>query len=147
MTSRRHTHLIVFLTSDGYHEAGWRMHEFDRSDPVGLQSYIRSTAIAERGLLDAVFFADRLALTPFRARAFPQTHHDPVHGSDGFTLQPATVPEDLELFVDHVVPILQARGLFRHRYAGATLRDHLGLPRPQTTAARSTRPTPVRRSR
>jgi N-acetyl-S-(2-succino)cysteine monooxygenase len=68
----------VFLTSDGYHEAGWRTHEFDGSDPIGLHGYVRSTAIAERGLLDAVFFADRLALTPFRARAFPQTHHDPV---------------------------------------------------------------------
>lgn len=54
------------------------MHEFDGSDPIGLHSYIRATAIAERGLLDAAFFADRLALTPFRARAFPQTHHDPV---------------------------------------------------------------------
>ncbi len=78
MTSQRVAHFIVFLTSDGYHEAGWRIHEFDGSDPIGLQSYIRSTAICERGLLDAAFFADRLALTPFRARAFPQTHHDPV---------------------------------------------------------------------
>ena len=78
MTTQRVAHFIVFLTSDGYHEAGWRMHEFDGSDPIGLQSYIRSTAICERGLLDAAFFADRLALTPFRARAFPQTHHDPV---------------------------------------------------------------------
>jgi N-acetyl-S-(2-succino)cysteine monooxygenase len=51
--------------------------------------------------------------------------------SDGFTLQPATVPEDLELFVDHVVPILQAKGLFRCEYEGVTLRDHLGLARPQ----------------
>ena len=50
--------------------------------------------------------------------------------SDGFTLQPATVPEDLELFVDHVVPILQDRGLFRREYEGVTLRDHLGLSRP-----------------
>jgi FMN-dependent oxidoreductase (nitrilotriacetate monooxygenase family) len=78
LTSRRHAHLIVFVTSDGYHEAAWRIHEFDGSDPIGLLSYIRSTEIAERGLLDAAFFADRLALTPFRVKAFPQTHHDPV---------------------------------------------------------------------
>lgn len=78
MSSRRSAHFVVFLTPDGYHEAGWRLHEFDGTDPIGLQSYISSTAIAERGLLDAAFFADRLALTPFRARAFPQTHHDPV---------------------------------------------------------------------
>jgi FMN-dependent oxidoreductase (nitrilotriacetate monooxygenase family) len=50
--------------------------------------------------------------------------------SDGFTLQPAGVPEDLELFVDGVVPILQSRGLFREAYEGPTLRDQLGLVRP-----------------
>ncbi|MFE5645021.1 NtaA/DmoA family FMN-dependent monooxygenase [Rhodococcus sp. NPDC056516] len=49
-------------------------------------------------------------------------------GSDGFTLQPTTVPDSLELFVDHVVPILQNRGVHRTEYSGATLRDHLGLP-------------------
>ncbi len=78
MRSPRHAHFIVFMTPDGYHEAGWRGHEFDARDAIGLQSLIRSTALAERGLLDAVFFADRLALTPFRARAFPQVHFDPV---------------------------------------------------------------------
>ena len=48
-------------------------------------------------------------------------------GRDGFTLQPATLPEDLENLVDHVVPILYERRLFRHEYAGCTLRDHLAL--------------------
>lgn len=46
--------------------------------------------------------------------------------SDGFTLQPATLPGSLELFADHVVPLLQARGLHRDEYAAATLRGHLG---------------------
>ena len=31
-----------------------------------------------------------------------------------------------------VVPELQRRGLFRTAYEGATLRDNLGLPRPET---------------
>jgi hypothetical protein len=35
-----------------------------------------------------------------------------------------------------VVPILQQRGLFRRDYAGTTLRDHLGLPRPVSRFAR-----------
>jgi FMN-dependent oxidoreductase (nitrilotriacetate monooxygenase family) len=78
MPSQRQARFIVFLTPDGYHEAGWRMHQFDGSDAIELQSLIGSTAVAERGLLDAVFFADRLALTPFRAQAFPQVHFDPV---------------------------------------------------------------------
>jgi hypothetical protein len=31
-------------------------------------------------------------------------------------------------FVDQVVPVLRARGLFHDDYEGKTLRDHLGLP-------------------
>ena len=38
--------------------------------------------------------------------------------------------EDLNLFVDGVVPILQQRGLFRTEYQAETLRGHLGLPIP-----------------
>jgi FMN-dependent oxidoreductase (nitrilotriacetate monooxygenase family) len=48
---------------------------------------------------------------------------------DGFNLMPDVFPSGLELFVDHVVPILRARGLFRREYAHSTLRDHLGLRR------------------
>jgi alkanesulfonate monooxygenase SsuD/methylene tetrahydromethanopterin reductase-like flavin-dependent oxidoreductase (luciferase family) len=45
--------------------------------------------------------------------------------SDGFTLQPATLPGSLELFTEHVVPLLQARGLHRTEYTSTTLRGHL----------------------
>jgi alkanesulfonate monooxygenase len=41
-----------------------------------------------------------------------------------------TVPAGLDEFVDLVVPELQRRGLFRTRYEGSTLREHLGLERP-----------------
>ncbi|MBO3737597.1 LLM class flavin-dependent oxidoreductase [Actinoplanes flavus] len=50
--------------------------------------------------------------------------------ADGFNIMPAVLPSGLTAFVDHVVPILQARGLFRTDYEGTTLRDHYGLPRP-----------------
>jgi N-acetyl-S-(2-succino)cysteine monooxygenase len=50
--------------------------------------------------------------------------------SDGFTLMPNVLPGQLTAFVDHVLPILQKRGLARTEYAGSTLRDHFGLPRP-----------------
>jgi hypothetical protein len=33
---------------------------------------------------------------------------------------------------------LQRRGIYRQDYTGATLRDHLGLPRPQIGAWRTT---------
>ncbi len=51
-------------------------------------------------------------------------------GSDGFNVMFPYVPGGLDAFVDRVVPELQRRDLFRRDYAGTTLRDHLGLPRP-----------------
>jgi FMN-dependent oxidoreductase (nitrilotriacetate monooxygenase family) len=50
--------------------------------------------------------------------------------ADGFNIMPPVLPSGLEAFVDHVVPILQRRGLFRTAYGGRTLRDHYGLARP-----------------
>lgn len=49
---------------------------------------------------------------------------------DGFNVMPAYFPDELELFVDQVVPLLQRRGLYRKDYEGTTLRHHLGLPVP-----------------
>lgn len=50
--------------------------------------------------------------------------------ADGLSLAPNYLPEGLDEFVDAVVPILHARGLFRTDYEGETLRANLGLPRP-----------------
>ncbi len=51
--------------------------------------------------------------------------------SDGFNVMFHTVPAGIDEFVELVVPELQRRGLFRRDYEGTTLRDHLGLPRPE----------------
>ena len=51
-------------------------------------------------------------------------------GADGFNVMPAYLPGSLDEFVQHVVPKLQDRGLFRLDYEGRTLRDNLDLPRP-----------------
>jgi N-acetyl-S-(2-succino)cysteine monooxygenase len=56
--------------------------------------------------------------------------------SDGVTLQPLRLPLDATLFVEHVSPILQARGVTRPEYTEGTLRDQLGLPRPVDLAHR-----------
>ncbi|MFV2174934.1 LLM class flavin-dependent oxidoreductase [Actinomadura sp. LOL_016] len=58
--------------------------------------------------------------------------------ADGFNVMPAVLPSGLELFVDHVVPLLQARGLFRTEYTGGTLREHYGLARPSSPHAAGT---------
>ena len=49
---------------------------------------------------------------------------------DGFNLLFAHYPKPLEEFVDMVVPELQRRGIFRHEYEGATLRENLGVNTP-----------------
>jgi FMN-dependent oxidoreductase (nitrilotriacetate monooxygenase family) len=54
-----------------------------------------------------------------------------TRASDGFTLQFPYLPQGLDDVVERVVPELQRRGLFRREYAGATLRENLGLPRPE----------------
>jgi alkanesulfonate monooxygenase SsuD/methylene tetrahydromethanopterin reductase-like flavin-dependent oxidoreductase (luciferase family) len=53
-----------------------------------------------------------------------------TEASDGFTVQFPYLPGGLDDFCAQVVPELQRRGLFRRDYEGNTLRDNLGLPRP-----------------
>jgi len=53
--------------------------------------------------------------------------------ADGFNIMPPYLPGGLEDFVDQVIPVLQKRGLFRTEYAGGTLRENLGLKRPENT--------------
>jgi FMN-dependent oxidoreductase (nitrilotriacetate monooxygenase family) len=55
---------------------------------------------------------------------------------DGFNLLPPWFPGGFDPFVDHVVPVLQKRGLFRTEYGGQSLREHLGIPRPKHPAKR-----------
>ncbi len=51
---------------------------------------------------------------------------------DGFVIAATHVPGAYEDVVRLVVPELQRRGVFRDRYTGSTLRDHLGIERPTT---------------
>ena len=52
-------------------------------------------------------------------------------GADGFTIQFPYLPQGLDDFVEKLVPILQRKGIFREDYEGDTLRENLGLPRPE----------------
>lgn len=51
--------------------------------------------------------------------------------ADGFNVLPPVLPGSLDDFVDLVIPELQRRGLFRTAYEGKTLRENLGLARPE----------------
>lgn len=52
------------------------------------------------------------------------------NGSDGFNIVFPYLPQGLIDVAEKLVPELQRRGLFRRDYDGTTLREHLGLPRP-----------------
>ena len=55
-------------------------------------------------------------------------------GCDGFVIAATYVTGSYADFVRHIVPELQRRGLFHSEYAGKTLRENLGLPRPAAGA-------------
>ncbi|ONG44619.1 monooxygenase [Pseudoroseomonas deserti] len=56
---------------------------------------------------------------------------------DGFVLAATHTPGAFEDFSRYVVPELQRRGLYHKDYAGATLRENLGLQRPEAGAWRN----------
>ncbi len=86
------------------------------------------------------------ALTPRQAVRRSSGHHRIVLGTpaevadqlidlwedgtvDGYTVQPPRNPEDVQIFVDQVIPILQDRGVYRRDYVpGETVRDRYRLP-------------------
>ncbi|UGV27119.1 LLM class flavin-dependent oxidoreductase [Rhodopseudomonas boonkerdii] len=98
----------------------------------------RVIALARRENLTVRQLAQRLG--GYAGSAFvgtPQTIADEMQewleteASDGFNVMFPYLPEGLNEFVDRVVPELQRRGIFRTAYEGRTLRENLGLPRPE----------------
>jgi alkanesulfonate monooxygenase SsuD/methylene tetrahydromethanopterin reductase-like flavin-dependent oxidoreductase (luciferase family) len=65
---------------------------------------------------------------------------------EGFNIMFPYLPEGLDDFVDKVVPELQRRGLFRREYEGKTLRENLGLPRPENQFFSASNDRPGERS-
>jgi N-acetyl-S-(2-succino)cysteine monooxygenase len=77
--SGRRAHFTAFLAGVGYHESAWKLADpADLTGPAWFGVLERATRTAERGLLDAVFFADSPGLAIFRARYFPQVGFDPL---------------------------------------------------------------------
>ncbi len=58
----RQIHLNAFLRNVGQHEAAWRLPETDTNAVTDIGHYQRLAQIAEKGKLDAIFFADHPAL-------------------------------------------------------------------------------------
>ncbi|MFX4316344.1 LLM class flavin-dependent oxidoreductase, partial [Enterobacter sp. 63] len=81
-----------------------------------------------RGLGD-VYKRQRFSGTPEQVADGLQAWFDGF-AADGFIIQGGT-PDTFPRFVEQVVPVLQARGIFRTEYPGTTLRESLGLAQPE----------------
>jgi FMN-dependent oxidoreductase (nitrilotriacetate monooxygenase family) len=60
---------------------------------------------------------------------------------DGFWLAPDIYEDGVDAFVDEVVPLLRARGIYPTEYPGTTLRENLGVPRQYGPDPRVTKTT------
>ncbi|BAP45716.1 LLM class flavin-dependent oxidoreductase [Pseudomonas sp. 21LCFQ02] len=126
-------------------------YDLARHDPTAPVPDIREQIRGSKGRFDVVignaieagwtleqlgrWYASSLAFAKFIGS--PQTVADQMqqwleqNAADGFVIMAPYMPGGAERFLEQVVPELQRRGLFRTEYQGTTLREHLGLRKPQ----------------
>jgi FMN-dependent oxidoreductase (nitrilotriacetate monooxygenase family) len=102
--------------------------------PVGftqsIAELIRCEKVSTRQLVNRLAGGHRLVV------GTPETVADTIidwwqnGAADGFNIQAAALPDELDSFAELVVPILQERGIFPRDYDGTTLRERLDLPLP-----------------
>jgi FMN-dependent oxidoreductase (nitrilotriacetate monooxygenase family) len=69
-----------------------------------------------------------------------------AQAADGFVLGFPVIGQGLDDFVELVIPVLEARGVYDRTLPGTTLRDHLGLPRRESRYATPADAQPSRRA-
>lgn len=84
-----------------------------------IATHVAATRLGERFVGTAEQIADILQ------------HQFEENAADGFVVSAPYLPGALNDFITEVIPILRARGLFRLEYEGDTLRENLGLSRPE----------------
>src|SRR6202012_3540368 len=121
---------------------------------ASLQILVQVTTMARRENLSIRQVAFRVAGARAKAvgRGSPQTIADYMEewfrkdGCDGFNIMPPFLPGGLDDFVELVIPELQRRGLFRTEYEGKTLRENLGLRRPESRYVKQAENLPAPRA-
>lgn len=116
----------------------------DKADFAGSHGFLdaivalsRDRDLTVRDLLDRLGGGHRLVVGSAEQVADTLEHWFREGAADGFNIMPDVFPSGAEVLVDHVVPELRRRGVFRREYTGRTLREHLGLRRPTSSFATS----------
>jgi FMN-dependent oxidoreductase (nitrilotriacetate monooxygenase family) len=137
--------------------AGVSLGHLDLDEPVPLEIFrgagnVLDNNRSRRQVVANIVERDRPTVRQLLHRLAGGRGHNVVHGTpvqvadtiqewfesgaaDGFNVMPPLYPQLLDAFTGKVVPILQERGLFRTDYTGSTLREHYGLPRPESQYA------------
>ncbi|WP_159982415.1 MULTISPECIES: LLM class flavin-dependent oxidoreductase [unclassified Novosphingobium] len=135
--------LAEFGRSFGWHD--FRQYDLDAPFPVEALEHARRSFFTQASRI--VEFAQQGSLTLRQTvEAISASRRSPFVGSaqtvadeiirwfEGGALDGLNVmlghPEQFDRFLNEVVPILQARGVYRNEYEDATLRGNLGLPKP-----------------
>lgn len=134
----RPLHFAAFVMNTTGHiiQGTWRRPTARQTDFNSLDHWVNLARTLERGKFDAIFFADVVGLyAPYRGderkyfeAGLQVPSNDPsvlAAGVDGINLVNAEIPGSYEEFVDHVVPVLQQRGLAQREYPEGTLRNKL----------------------
>ena len=74
----RHVLLNLFVAGYGYHEASWKVSPDGHRGTPGLEHFAEVGRIAERGVLDSMFFADAPGVATFRPWFMAQAGYDPI---------------------------------------------------------------------
>jgi FMN-dependent oxidoreductase (nitrilotriacetate monooxygenase family) len=107
----------------------WKPNSFGFANSVVEAA--RHENLTVRGLLDANIAGGHRIVAGTPEQVADEIEAFFTEGAaDGFNLNHDFYPDGLDLIVDHLVPELQRRGLFRKEYEFTTLRGHLGLPVP-----------------
>jgi FMN-dependent oxidoreductase (nitrilotriacetate monooxygenase family) len=120
---------------------------YDLDDPFPELSQESAGGSSRRYAIAAVAHKEELTIRQTYERFLPSFGHVVMVGGastvadqiedwyrsgacDGFNVHVGYQPDGLEGVVDHVIPELQRRGLFKTEYRGATLRERMGLDVP-----------------
>ncbi|SED88006.1 FMN-dependent oxidoreductase, nitrilotriacetate monooxygenase family [Rhodobacter sp. 24-YEA-8] len=113
-------HLNLNLNTTGFHRAAWRAPDGHRFGFVEIDHYLQAAALAEKGLFDAVFLADYMAIG------------EAMETEDSLALDPVVVAASILARTSRIGVIVTASTTYHQPYALAralSSLDHAGRGR------------------